>query len=604
MSQVLLVLRWLFFFASLCGWFCLLSRIPKVNRAFLPIVTLSGWTSVLFLLGMIGLLRFGTWMLVVLGAASFVLHGVLALRKRFSFSFLCAPGMIFFSLASAFTVLILLGASYYHYDNFSHWGTVLGEMYTFHDFPTAESIVVFRDYAPSTASFLYSFGSVVGRGEDVALMGQAMLSCAALSALFFRVKKIRSFRFWATAILSLTLACLLVYDDGTLQIYNLLVDALIGFVSIAAWFIREEHRKKPLMGWFLMTPVLILLVLLKKNAVVLFLFLAVFVLYDAWHCRRELRKKRYCILPIALPLLFLLLWWIYRLSTYGAPEESYGYTGILNQLTSASPEFFSNVFSQVWTKITDFSQIYVSAVLGINAALLVGLIGFRRHKVESVRLWKAVVLVNGVMIGYLLCMIFLYCFIMVDEAANLAAFERYMVTPLILAMAIGAHALLDALFHIPPKRVLTSALSVALSLFLFLFVAKNGAQLVVRPSMEDFERGKVMTALQDASQIVPRNAAVAVYNGERGRRDLYYYLTMYEVKSRRVFILDFGFPEYSISVDVNMLRDYEYLVVCAEDDVLIPTLQREGFCVEEGDSLLYHIEIDASDRVVLTPISQ
>jgi len=50
----------------------------------------------------------------------------------------------------------------------------------------------------------------------------------------------------------------------------------------------------------------------------------------------------------------------------------------------------------------------------------------------------------------------------------------------------------------------------------------------------------VLQVLQDAAPHIPRNSAVAMYNGTRGRMDLYYYLVMYQVKSRRVLFWTLG----------------------------------------------------------------
>ena len=182
MHVALTLSLWLAFAAGLCGWFCLVSDRIRLKPAFLPVVTLTSLTVILFTFGLFHQIHLASWGLFFAGLGLLVFYFVQAVRKRFSFSFLLSPGLIFFFVASALFIPILWGHHYYHYDNFSHWGTVLSEMLSFRDFPTAQTVVVFRDYAPGSTSFLYWFCTVIGTGEDVALMGQAMLSCAALSA--------------------------------------------------------------------------------------------------------------------------------------------------------------------------------------------------------------------------------------------------------------------------------------------------------------------------------------------------------------------------------------------------------------------------------------
>lgn len=605
MELLWMLFCWLSFALSLCGWFALLARFPGVNKAFLPVITLSGLSVFLFTFGLLHMLRPAAVCLFVGGLALLVYGWMNRRREGFSFDFLRSPGVIFFFVASALFIPILYGAHYYHYDNFSHWATVLEEMFAFNDFPTAETIVVFRDYAPGTASFLYLFGSVVGKSEGVILMGQAMLSCAALSALFFRVEKVRSFRFAATALLALTLTCMLVFDDGTLQVYNLLVDALIGFVAAAAWFIREEYRQTPFRGWILMIPVLTFLVLIKLNSAVLLVFFAFFAVYDAFRFSRPLRVRLFCLLPLALPLLWIVFWRFYRQDTYGVHTDSYGFS-VFDRIDSLPSEFFLSIFRQTWDKMTDLSNIFVSAYLAVNVLLIFGWILLRVMKKNRIRILRTFLIVNALMIGYTLCMVFLYCFIMsVGESSYLAAFERYMVTPLILVSAIGVESLFDIFSTSLPQKMRYRVSLLLMSLLFFCFTAKNALQLVNRPDFSVYERGQVLEVLEDAAPQIPRNAAVALYNGDRGRKDLYYYLVMFEVKSRWVFILDFGRPQYSIPIDVNMLQEYQYLVVASQDAALREALVNAGFVVrwQEGCTL-YRIRTDGYGRMVVAPASE
>ena len=591
--------RWVLFALSLVGWLALVSRFPRINSAFLPLVTCSCLTLFLFLFGMIHLLPVATAALFFGGFVALGYFLWQAAKKRFSFRFLVSPGLIFFFCASALLIPVVWGANLYHYDNFSHWGTVLEEMFAFRSFPTSETIVVFRDYAPASTSFLYFFGRVVGQGEDVAMMGQAMLSFAALSAIFCRVKKIRSFRFVATALLGLVLTCLLVFDDGTLQVYNLLVDALIGFVAAGIWFIREENRDQPFMGWLLMIPVMSFLVLIKKNAAVLLIFFLVFMIWDAVKSKYSSRKKLFFAVPVGVSLLWIVLWNLYRQFTYGTTADSYGYSGIVNQITSKPSSFFTHVFEQVWDKISDPSQVYVSVFLALNLLILIGILILRLRKEPIKSLGKATIAANALMVGYLLCMIFLYCFIMTAEASYLAAFERYMVTPLILFVSIGA----EALFHaFDGKKLLLRVFPLVVSVGLFFFVAGPAKQLIHRPDLSTFERGKVMVPLRESSEYIPRDSGVVLYNGTRQRRDLYYYLAMYEVKSRDCFVLDFAQPDMDLEIDLSRLRDYEYLVVTAEEDALFDELRRAGYWVYPSKGCtLYRIVCVSSNFVMIYP---
>lgn len=605
MSVFLTLLRWLAFGVSLIGWFSLVSHTTKLKAAFLPLVTLSFLTVVLFTAGLLGELPVLCWILLFTGLGLFLFYIVYAFFRRFSFSFLLSPGVLFFFIASALFIPILWGAHYYHYDNFSHWGTVLSEMLAFNSFPTAQTVVVFRDYMPGTASFLYWFCSVVGRGEDIALMGQALFSCAALSALFFRVKKVRSFQFFAFSVLGAALTCFLVYDDGTLQIYNLLVDALMGFVALGIWFLREEYRDSPLRAWLFIAPVLTFFVLIKSNSLLLFVFFALFLLYDARKKVSGKLKGWLVLLPLGLPLLWILFWKLYRQITYGTPTNSYAYYGLVHTFKERTASFYLEILRVFFEKITDFSQIYVIVFLVLNL-LVLGLLFLLRYKRRDLtRLFRTFLAANGLMIGYTAALMFMYGFVMaVGEAVYLAAFERYIITPLILFAAMLTESSVTSFLNaFGGKRMVLRAVPVWFCLLVFSLVSVNASQLVLRPDFASSQRGQVIQVLQSAAENIPRNSKVAMCNGQRGRRDLYYYLMMYELKTRACFVLDFVSPQYNISTDVEMLQHYDYLIIASRYYLILPELAKAGFVVNwDKDCPIYRISPLTSGGGIISPV--
>ena len=606
MMGFLTILRWVAFMLCLCGWFCLTTHLTKLKSPFVPIVTLCTLTVALFTFGMLHWLQVGAWILFFAGIGLLFFYVIFALCRRFSFSFLNSPGFLFFFVASALFIPILWGAHYYHYDNFSHWGTVLSEMLCLNDFPTEDAVVAFRDYAPGTASFLYWFCSFVGRSEDVALMGQALFSCAALSPLFFRVRKVPSFRFFAYTILSVVLISLLVYDDGTLQVYNLLVDALMGFLAISAWYLRESYRDRPLFSWAFMTPILTFLILVKSNAMLLIVLFALFLFYDSRKAKLPEWKRWLFLIPFIGVGLWNYFWKHYREITYGVDLDSnkLKLEDLVQIYHERTPAFYSEIWNLFWDKITDFSKIYVVFFAVLNLMVLVSLLFIRYRKKDCKYLFRTWIAANGLMIGYALALMLMYGFIMAqDEAQILAAFERYIMTPTILFTAILVEATITSFYALFDDRPLSvRGMSVCISLLLFFMVSGQAVQLVSPPDFASTERGMVIESLQYAAKKIPRKSQVAMFNGERGRRDLYYYLMMYELKTRACFDLDFGYPEYGIPIDVGMLRDYKYLVISATHPQLVSELVRAGYDVQwRDDCVLYRIDRTDNDSLRIYP---
>lgn len=604
MTAFLTVLRWIAFVASLCGWFSFVWQGLRLKATFVPAVTVTGLTIVLFTFGMAHFLQPAAWILLFAGYGFLIFYFIRALRGKFSFRFFYSPGMLFFFISSAFFIPILWGVHLYHYDNFSHWGTVLSEMLAFDDFPTAQTVVVFRDYMPGTASFLYWFCVAVGEAEDIALMGQALLSCAALSSLFFRVKRVASFRFLASAILGLVLTCLLVFDDGTLQIYNLLVDALIGFVAVSVWFLRENYRNQPLRVWLYSIPLLLFMTLLKNNAVLFLVFFALVFFYDSRKSKLGQWSKWLFLMPFSACGLWYFFWKVYRDVTYGTPTNSYSFQGISSAIQERTSVFYGELFRSFLEKISDFSRIYMIVFLVVNFLLIGSMVLFRYRKKSIAPLWRTLWVGNGMLIGYTAALLFMYCFIMSPgEAVHLAAFERYIMTPVILFLALSAESVMEAFsYHIKEKMIAVRMFPLWLSLLLFSLVSTQAMQLIYRPSFSSTERGMVMEVLRDAATIIPRNSKVAMYNGERGRRDLYYYLMMYELKTRVCFDLDFAQPEGTIQDDVKMLQHYNYLIIASDHRRIASELRKAGYTVIWRDECVVYRIANNSGRVTISPV--
>ncbi len=600
MDIALTVLRWLAFVAGLCGWFCMTLRWIKLKDAFIPVVTLCSLTLILFASGLFHLIYPMAWILFFGGVGLLVYFIAETVRKKFSFSFLLSPGFVFFFVFSAAFIPILWGVRLYHYDNFSHWGTVLSEMLAFDDFPTAQTVVVFRDYAPGTTSFLYWFSLIVSKTEDVALMGQALFSVAALSSLFFRIKKVFSFRFFAYSVLSLVLISLLVFDDGTLQVYNLLVDAFMAFLAIGIWFLREAYREKPLVAWLFITPVMTFLMLVKSNAALSMVFFALFFAYDAYKQGLKKWKNWLFLLPFASAVLWYFFWKIYRDFTYGTATNSYGFQSIFGR----GSEFYLGILKTFWQKITDFSKIYVVVFVFLNLLVLLALLLLKGKKKDYKYLFRTFLSANLLMVGYAAALMFMYAFIMATgEARHLAAFERYIITPTIIFTAMMMEAFITSFAHVLEDRPLpVRFLPLCASLLLFTLVSGQASQLIFRPDFDSTERGKVIASLDAASELIPRNSKVVLCNGERGRRDMYYYLTMYQLKTRMVFILDFAQPEVNVPNDVQNIRYYEYLVISSNHYNIVRSLINAGFHVTwRNGCSLYRINVLSNGTVSITP---
>lgn len=624
MSLSVFLLRWFGVMLSLCGGMALFQRLG-LKSAFLPLVTVSSVSVLIFLGGVCRILYPAAMVVYAAGLICFCIFFGFAVARKFSFSFLKEPGTLFFFGSSLLLIPLLWNVLYFHYDNFSHWGTVLFEMLSFNSFPTEETIVVFRDYPTGTASFLYFFCKFTGQTEGISLIGQGMLCCAGLTGMFSGVKKWNSSRFFGRIFLCLALFSYLVFDDGTLHVYNLLVDALIAFLVLGGWFLCKEYRDDPSHAAVWLLPVVCFLCVIKSSAMLFALLLCGYLfvnLLRAWKRNGNIRRVA-VLLPIAGGAGMYLSWFAYTRFAYrpslsastGAEVSALGRNSgravtisliqkLRGEVEARGGEFYRNLFRLMGRKLTDLSQVYVwVSLLLIFLTVFVCLI--LRKKKRSVKPFLCRALTGFfVYLFYILMLLLMYCFIMSPgESSYAAAFERYIITPLILwagLVGIGAMDSLNAVLS--GKRAVQWFSAIGIALLLLIPAWKGTVQLVVRPDFASIERGVVYPMLREGAEVLPRNARMAMYNGSRGRADLYYYLMCYELKSRACCVLECGQPETEDNLH-HLESRFDYLILAVKDEWLFDRISECGyeFQYREGCSV-YRIESQDFGSAKILPV--
>ena len=246
-------------------------------------------------------------------------------KKKFSIKSLLVPSLFSFILFTVCFVLLLQDLILIHYDNFSHWGLLVKEMFRINGLPDGTTQVTFRNYPPGSAVFIYFVGKIIGFTESHALMAQALLIAANLSVLFVFCKWKRVGHLLLTGITSIVL--LVIIKN---HLYNLLVDTLLGLTALSMSIIAFYYRNNWKMSLIINTPLAILLILIKDSGkffLIINLILIVWFIYEYYfkgkHNKRVIGKIFYyvVIFLIAIPLGLNFLWIKYTQKVY--PQASY-----------------------------------------------------------------------------------------------------------------------------------------------------------------------------------------------------------------------------------------------------------------------------------------
>ena len=290
------------FFISTLGTFELLRNLSRegINRYFLPSLTVAVQVTVLFLAGLLNVLKEATIILYLIG-----FYGILkSFYQRKSILFL----KYYFKLGYGFLFLVMMIAALYvrgkifvGFDNFSHWALVVRRMLEVNRYPNFEdTLIAFQEYPLGSATYLYYFAKLTGRSESLQMLGQAYMIVASVLPLFAFAKRNR---LAAAIVMFFFVNFLFVYN---IPIVDLLVDTLLPLIGICGLvFTYQNCREKELKLNLLFSSCYMVQILQTKNSGIFFVILIVIVLLLFAKKNKSYLQN---IAASAVPFLSLLLW--------------------------------------------------------------------------------------------------------------------------------------------------------------------------------------------------------------------------------------------------------------------------------------------------------
>lgn len=428
------VLKGILFVISLWGWLFLTGRAGRIKVWFVPLITAAGLSLALYWGGLFGFLKETAVLLYAAGFAGAVLSFWAALTRRFAFPKLSMFGFFFAAATVLFSVLIW-NLKLLHYDNFSHWAVVVKYMLSADHFADATTeLLMFKDYPPGSAVWIYYVCRFAGRSQGVMLLAHNSLIFSCFFAVFGWVRERRRFLLYAF----LGMGCsMLSYLNLTIRINNLLVDFLLPLLTMAGIAMANRMRDEPLK----MSVCLMLLTgytgIIKDTGAV---FAGIAFLYYVWCiCAspvryrpfgKELRMPGRIAVRIVLVLVTAAGWalpyigWKWYLAA-----ALKGYTGKFSVgagQSAAEPELYGTIireFSRSAFSVTErsFQAFLVCTILTVGSVLYARIFLKRRWK-----LWKVWLLGAVMLILYYAGILLLYLYFMPgEEAVRLAGFDRY-----------------------------------------------------------------------------------------------------------------------------------------------------------------------------------
>ncbi|RSL30621.1 hypothetical protein D7Z54_24990 [Salibacterium salarium] len=512
-------------------------------------------------------------------------------------------GCYIFTAACICFIFLLKDFIFIHFDNFSHWGIIVKELFQSNSLPDESTIITYTSYPPGSALFIYYIVTITGFSESMALISQAILIAGALSPIFI-------FCSWKNPFYLvgfLFIPAILLFVNSR-SFYTLLVDPLLAYLSIAIIIIAYYYRD----DWKRMTitilPVLSLLVLTKDSGKIFlaFCFLWIIGLFVRLIRKNSLstRQKLYTLgytagSTILVPLFINLLWSRYVDNAYSSENQLSKFSITKDTLMdiNKSPEVIATLLPNVWDAAFDISSNMFQGMLIANAIAVSSIVVILYlYKKTPQTLMFATIFVNVFYVLYIALLYLLYLYLMPEgEAENLAGFTRYQSSAAIFFIGILITFVLKewmdkqnsySYLRLPKLTVVVICLSIMTP---FLddgrsFFTHGYANTDIRPTASN-----LLTELRQQENISPNTRITLLNDIGESDHGFLRHLMRYERMTANTFVhtmCTLAKEKESLIEDIHKSRYLMVIKITSEMEMCLT----ENSSVENIEPGLYHIE--------------
>ncbi|MCR5384291.1 MAG: hypothetical protein K6E72_06635 [Saccharofermentans sp.] len=463
------------FFISLSGYYFGYGLFIRRNISFFPIFFTAYTVIVLYIFGLTGLLTAGFYTVLILGI---LMIPVAVVKKRSEIIPLIKmtlkdPSLLFIIAGTVWIYLITKGVSLSHTDDFTHWYRICKMMHFENAYPTKPDMI-FPDYVPGTATWIWFITSITGFAPDKCFFAHSLINLAALNS-FFSLGSIQKDKeksisgkvllFIFVSVLSVLLCSM---DVNT---YCLLTDTTIALIPMAAvFFVLSGDTPSCKTDSVLFTVLMCFESLIKIAGLPFFIFVCIFRII---HIKNSLQSSKLSsaaikLLPAGIPFMFFYAYIIRAKIVFGFLENSeqgFSVTRYLsifsqksgNQIMDISWRFLKEMFDFFGVMTMQVRLLWVIFIL----LLIAFLITLKKDNRTLSELKKGSLALFIFFVVYSIFLLLTYLFSMNDREANayrLNCFYRYMGSVTIFVYGIISYYLYR-IFAKTDKRKRTLAVS-------------------------------------------------------------------------------------------------------------------------------------------------
>lgn len=431
------IIKFIFFIVSLVGYTSFMRLMTSISKYHIYIVVMSCQVAILYLSSLVNILFPASLMIYFLGILLFIYSSVKAkgltignLLKHTNF---VTFGMLFYI---GIYIVTLWNQSLLHYDNFTHWATIVKFLYLEDRLPTvADRIISYNTYPVGSSLYLYYITKYVGFSDGIMLVGQFLIIAAAQFTIFGVVKDRR--RLLPNAIIFASFG-VMTYLNFSIRFNNLLVDLLIAVLAISAISILFLQEYDFFQSSFLISIILAFLVLVKTSA----LFFVICIIMS--HMMTSIQNDEYeknvkfylSSLLLFIPIIFNQLWGTHVKDVFaGMASKKHeivagSIASVLEGNLSTDQHIILSHYIKTVFSIHTLTSLQIIVIFSsfILFTLIIGIkfkIWKTNLKVLSTSVLMTILYYFGNLIMYLTAM-------PVEEAKRIAGFERYILTIIVI----------------------------------------------------------------------------------------------------------------------------------------------------------------------------
>jgi len=515
---------------SVFGYCAYLKKKWNVRIEFGPAIVSAGISSILFAAGIMNVLKYAAYLLLVTGILLFVLNFRSLLKKRIWIVSVLLLALMFYAAVLAKDAMIT------SYDNFSHWLTVVKNMVLTDRMPNFSDVLIeFQSYPLGSGLWLYYFGEICMMTEGVLLFAQTAMLLFMLLPLCSFVKKGNRFS-------GILVAIYAVYVLSTGHgIFALTVDTLLAAVGVACMAIIAYEKENPERALAEIAPLLILEVQIKNSGIFFALVCMIYFAVTHWNAIKRTKKIRrgFFVYDVVLPLFSMFLWkqhvkLVFAYGEYAKHSMSVEYYKLI--FGDKTPEIIAQMAKDVLGAATVISlteRVAMCMLLIFTGALIAYILCSLKNKAIVKSGMKVAVSVWCIYIVYTFFVFCMYVFSMTYSeymSTDLPSFNRYMET---LIAFIAGIVVIYVIENKGDKKKLI--IPVLCFLFVFLVFGKQKAQLL--PGYEDplTRRAQLQELLKENG--VSEGASCTIYAKSASVGGYLYYYSRYELWTDRIYVV-------------------------------------------------------------------